>query len=116
MQSVLLNCVCLHFSGNIFKSDVIDKWCIPFLGADRSVMLRSQRFFYESEKKRPSQVQTYIGMPSLMSTLSIIVIGAIFMILCKFSFGRKILLQVSIGDTRNLLGIYILVFSFNFFK
>jgi len=83
----------LKLRGNIFKSDVIGKWCIPFLGADRSVMLRSQRFFYESEKKRPCQVQTYLGMPSLLGTLSIIVIGALFMILCKFSFGRKILLQ-----------------------
>ena len=79
--------------GSVFKSDVLNKWCIPFLGADRSVMLRSQRILYETEKKRPCQVQTYVGLPSLISTIGLILIGALFWVLCKFSFGRQLLLK-----------------------
>lgn len=68
---------------------------MPFLGADKSVMQRSQRFLYEVEKKRPAQVQAYIAMPSLLSALGTVLIGAVFMILCQFECGRKILLKVS---------------------
>lgn len=30
--------------GVLHKSDVMNKWCLPFLGADRSVVYRSQRY------------------------------------------------------------------------
>lgn len=44
----------------IHKSDLVDAWCLPFLGADRSVMTRSQRTLYENKNKPPIQVQTYV--------------------------------------------------------
>ena len=36
------------------------KWCLKFPGADRTVMLRTERYRYDVEKKRPAQVQAYI--------------------------------------------------------
>lgn len=33
----------LQNRGVLHKSDVVNKWCLPFLGADRSVVYRSQR-------------------------------------------------------------------------
>lgn len=44
----------------IHKSELVNAWCIPFLGSDRPVVLRSQRFFYENEQKPPAQMQAYI--------------------------------------------------------
>lgn len=44
----------------VHKSELVNAWCVPFLGADRSVLIRSQRVLYETEKKRPIQVQTYM--------------------------------------------------------
>lgn len=44
----------------IHKSDLVNAWCLPFLGSDRPVVLRTQRFLYEHEKKRPIQMQAYI--------------------------------------------------------
>lgn len=44
----------------IHKSELVDAWCLPFMGSDRSVVLRSQRVLYETEHKRPVQVQTYM--------------------------------------------------------
>ena len=35
-------------------------WCLKFPGSDRTVMLRSERYRYELEKKRPSQIQAYV--------------------------------------------------------
>lgn len=44
----------------IHKSELVNAWCLPFMGSDRPVVLRSQRFLYEHEKKRPIQIQTYV--------------------------------------------------------
>ncbi|XP_034235421.1 saccharopine dehydrogenase-like oxidoreductase isoform X2 [Thrips palmi] len=79
--------------GLLFKSEVLNKWCMPFLGSDKSVMQRSQRFFYESEKKRPVQIQTYIGFPSLLTAIGALFFGAIFAVMCQFSCGRSLLLK-----------------------
>lgn len=55
---------CLKFNNFHFtvvhKSELVNAWCLPFLGSDRSVVLRSQRFLYEHEQKRPVQIQTYM--------------------------------------------------------
>lgn len=41
-------------------SEFVNRWCLPFPGSDRPVVLRSQRARYLVEKKRPIQMQTYI--------------------------------------------------------
>lgn len=44
----------------VHKSELVNRWCLPFPGSDRPVVVRSQRFLYENEKKRPLQMQTYV--------------------------------------------------------
>ena len=44
--------------------DSKSKWCLKFPGSDRSVMLRSERYRYELEKKRPAQIQSYVQVYS----------------------------------------------------
>ena len=50
--------------GQLHKSEEVgDKqgnWCLKFPGSDRTVMLRTERFRYDVEKKRPSQIQAYV--------------------------------------------------------
>lgn len=77
----------------IHKSDSVNAWCLPFLGSDRPVVLRTQRFLYEHEKKRPIQMQAYIQFESLLVVLLVSLFGIIFGLLTKFSFGRYLLLK-----------------------
>lgn len=77
----------------VHKNELVNRWCLPFPGSDRPVVLRSQRFRFENEKKRPIQMQTYVQFHSLLHVIGILVFGAIFGILTKFSFGRKLLLD-----------------------
>ena len=53
----------LKSRGMLHKSQEIEdgnKWCLIFPGSDRTVMLRSERFRYEKEKRRPAQIQSYV--------------------------------------------------------
>lgn len=71
---------------------------MPFPGSDRSVVMRSQRFFYEHDKKRPVQISAYVVAGSLINVFVLAVLGAIFAFLAKFEFGRKLLLKVQTHD------------------
>ena len=50
--------------GQLHKSEEVGsnegQWCLKFPGSDRTVMLRTERYRYEVERKRPSQIQAYI--------------------------------------------------------
>lgn len=81
----------------LFKSDIIDAWCLPFPGADRTVVSRTQRFLYESDNKRPVQLQAYIGFKSLFATLIVALVAIVFGIMTKTSFTRNLLLKVSVN-------------------
>lgn len=77
----------------VHKSELVKAWCLPFLGSDRSVALRSQRFLYEHGQKRPVQIQTYMHFKSLIHVLLVSFVGIIFGLLTKYSFGRNLLLK-----------------------
>lgn len=70
-----------------------NKWCIPFMGSDRSVVMRSQRHFYEEDKKRPIQMQAYVSFDTFLTLSATLMVGFIFGVLAKFEFGRKLLLN-----------------------
>lgn len=76
------------------KTEVGNKgWCLPFPGSDRSVMMRSQRYFYDNDKKRPVQVKAYINFERFIEVAAIIFFGALFAIMTRFKLGRKMLLK-----------------------
>lgn len=68
-----------------------NKWYIPFLGADPSVVKRTQ--YYEStvHDRTPVQYFAYITMPSLLHVISMMLFGLILMVFTKFSYGVKLL-------------------------
>ncbi|KAL1380239.1 hypothetical protein pipiens_014357 [Culex pipiens pipiens] len=69
------------------------KWSLPFMGADRSCVMRTQRFFYETEGKRPLQMRAYISFSGLVEVFAISFIGAIFWLLVKTTTGQNLLLN-----------------------
>lgn len=77
--------------GVVHWSNVVDGYCMPFMGSDKSVMARTQRALYTNDKKRPAQLQCYARMSSAFYCFLAIVAGIIFGLLAKFSVGRSLL-------------------------
>lgn len=77
----------------IFKSSEVNKVCLPFPGSDRSVVMRSQRFLYEHEKKRPVQMHAYIGFSSWIAAITVALFATFFGLMTKFQIGRKLLIK-----------------------
>lgn len=76
----------------IHKSEMDGKWYLPFLGSDKPCVYRSQRFFYEQDKKRPVQMNAFVGFPSLLSAIALVLAMAIYWFMSQIKLGRKILL------------------------
>lgn len=68
-------------------------WATVFLGSDRSVALRTQRFLYEKYNQRPVQLQTYVTFKSFFSMLTTIFFGAVFVLMAMCECGRNLLLK-----------------------
>jgi len=75
----------------ISYSREVQKWCIPFLGADPSVVRRSQRYSVEARNKKPVQYGAYVTQPSLIVILLFLFFGFFFVLLCQFKKGRDLL-------------------------
>jgi short subunit dehydrogenase-like uncharacterized protein len=80
--------------GVLHKGEVVrSRWSLPFPGSDRSVVMRSQRFFFDHDKQRPVQMRAYVAFESLLQAIGVAFIAVVFGILAKFSCGRKLLLN-----------------------
>lgn len=66
---------------------------MDFPGSDRSVVQRTQRFFYDKERKRPIQMHAYFGVRTCWQVLKVLIIGTIFSLFTKCKCGRKLLLK-----------------------
>ncbi|KAJ8918083.1 hypothetical protein NQ315_011540 [Exocentrus adspersus] len=75
------------------KSTVVEGWVVPFPGSDRSVVKRTQQHFYEVDQKRPVQIGTYFVVKSFWALILLGILGGVFSLFAKFSFGRKLLLN-----------------------
>jgi len=59
----------LESRGILFYSDDVKGWCVPFLGCDKSVVQRTQRFNYELRRMRPIQTMSYFQRSSFFNAL-----------------------------------------------
>lgn len=76
------------------KQEIVgNRWSLPFPGADRSVVYRTQRYLFEQEKQRPIQMKAYICFESFFQVLGVAFFSVIFGILTRFGFGRRLLLN-----------------------
>lgn len=75
------------------KRSISNSYFIPFPGSDRSTTERTQRYFYETNKKRPIQINPYIGMKSIFEVAGIAFIATVISFLARFQYGRNLLLE-----------------------
>lgn len=84
-----------------FYEPRLKSWCLPFPGADPSVVRRSQLYLSEEDKTEggycgevpPTQYAAYFTLPSFYSLMLFFAFGFIFKILAGSSLGRKLLLR-----------------------
>ncbi|KAL7872725.1 hypothetical protein AOLI_G00117960 [Acnodon oligacanthus] len=79
--------------GALFYSDEIQQYAVPFMGADPSVVKRTQRFLSEEHQETPVQYGAYAGVGGVSSVIKLLFAGLMFLVLVKFSFGRKLLIK-----------------------
>ncbi|XP_046967372.1 saccharopine dehydrogenase-like oxidoreductase [Vanessa cardui] len=71
----------------------LNKWCLPFPGADSFVVHRTQRHLLATDNKRPVQYQPYITFPSIFSAIGTIIGCILLFILSKIPCTRWLLLK-----------------------
>jgi len=71
----------------------LSHWCLPFIGADASVVKRTQRYLWETLKLNPIQFNAFFYVPSFFYILAFIVFGIFLVIFASFKLGRTLLLK-----------------------
>ncbi|KAM3625401.1 uncharacterized protein V6R79_011470 [Siganus canaliculatus] len=79
--------------GNLFFSNEIQQYSVPFMGSDPSVVKRSQRFLVEAHKATPVQYGAYVGIGGAWNIIKMMLAGMLFWFFVKFSFGRNLLIK-----------------------
>uniref|UniRef100_G3PUX8 Saccharopine dehydrogenase-like oxidoreductase n=1 Tax=Gasterosteus aculeatus aculeatus TaxID=481459 RepID=G3PUX8_GASAC len=79
--------------GNMFFSNEIQQYTVPFMGSDPSVVKRTQRFVVEEHHAKPVQYGAYAGIGGIGNVAKLMFAGMMFWILVKFSFGRNLLIK-----------------------
>ncbi|XP_012695451.2 saccharopine dehydrogenase a, tandem duplicate 1 [Clupea harengus] len=77
----------------LFFSNEVEQYAVPFMGADVSVVKRSQRFLVEEHKENPVQYGAYAGIGGVSSIVKLLFAGMMFWFLVKFSFGKNLLIK-----------------------
>ncbi|XP_078674831.1 saccharopine dehydrogenase-like oxidoreductase isoform X2 [Branchiostoma floridae x Branchiostoma belcheri] len=81
----------LENRGPAHWSEMMQKWCVPFPGADASVVRRTQRFLYNNGENFPVQFGAYFCVPVFRYLVLLMVAGVVFGVMTKFSWGRWLL-------------------------
>ncbi|XP_063080153.1 saccharopine dehydrogenase a, tandem duplicate 1 [Engraulis encrasicolus] len=77
----------------LFFSNEVQQYAVPFMGADVSVVKRTQRFLTEEHKESPVQYGAYAGIGGISSIVKLLFAGLMFWFFVKFSFGRNLLIK-----------------------
>ncbi|KAG5265439.1 hypothetical protein AALO_G00242490 [Alosa alosa] len=77
----------------LFYSNEVQQYAVPFMGADVSVVKRTQRYLTEEQKESPVQYGAYAGIGGISSIVKLLFAGMMFWFLVKFSFGRNLLIK-----------------------
>jgi len=80
----------------VFYSDLVRGWCLPFLGADKSIVYRTTVHNFEHRKQSPIEFQPYLRCGSLCSLICMMFAGIVFGLFTKCRLGRYIL--ETVGD------------------
>lgn len=72
-------------------NDTFHSYCLPFMGADKSIIQRSQYFDWIMDNSYPAAVETYILVKSWFWAIALIIWLSLFNIAVKYDFTRSIL-------------------------
>ncbi|KAL7071621.1 hypothetical protein ACQ4LE_009267 [Meloidogyne hapla] len=75
----------------LWYNDKLNCYCLPFLGADKSIVQRSQYFDAQMDKKFPAVIETYICVKSLFWAMALMMWLVVFQLAVKFNWTRSIL-------------------------
>ncbi|XP_042231935.1 saccharopine dehydrogenase-like oxidoreductase isoform X2 [Homarus americanus] len=79
--------------GKLFFGEEAQRWCVPNIASDRSVVMRSQRLLYQMSKRRPTRITMFFGMKSLLTAIGSIFMGILFYLMTSFTLTRNLLLK-----------------------
>ncbi|XP_006871330.1 PREDICTED: saccharopine dehydrogenase-like oxidoreductase [Chrysochloris asiatica] len=71
----------------------LSKYAIPFLGADVSVVKRTQRYVHETLEDSPVQYAAYITVGGITSVFKLMFAGLFFLFFVRFGIGRQLLIR-----------------------
>ncbi|XP_074878336.1 saccharopine dehydrogenase-like oxidoreductase isoform X2 [Buteo buteo] len=81
----------LKSRGLVFYNQEFKEYSIRFMGSDGSVVKRSQCYLHTELQETPVQYGAYVNIGGLGSVIKLMFAGILFLLLVKFSFGRKLL-------------------------
>ncbi|XP_055988260.1 saccharopine dehydrogenase-like oxidoreductase [Sorex fumeus] len=71
----------------------LSSFSIPFMGADVSVVKRTQRYLYENLQCSPVQYAAYVAVGGIASVVKLMFAGLFFLIFVRFGLGRQLLIK-----------------------
>ncbi|XP_053769412.1 saccharopine dehydrogenase-like oxidoreductase [Desmodus rotundus] len=71
----------------------LSSYSIPFLGADVSVVKRTQRYLHENLDQSPVQYAAYVTIGGIASAVKLVFAGLFFLFFVKFGIGRQLLIK-----------------------
>ncbi|VFV44236.1 probable saccharopine dehydrogenase [Lynx pardinus] len=71
----------------------LSSYSVPFLGADVSVVRRTQRYLHENLEQSPVQYAAYINMGGITSVIKLMFAGLFFLFFVRFGIGRQLLIK-----------------------
>ncbi|XP_057363847.1 saccharopine dehydrogenase-like oxidoreductase isoform X2 [Manis pentadactyla] len=71
----------------------LNGYSIPFLGADVSVVKRTQRYLYENLEQSPVQYAAYVTVGGITSVMKLMFAGLFFLFFVRFGIGRQLLVK-----------------------
>lgn len=76
-----------------FYSPEARGWCVPFWETDRTVVKRSQMFFYDTTNERPVQLEQYTVVPNVFAAYMVTLVSALIRFAGCFSWTNNLLLS-----------------------
>ncbi|NXC24926.1 SCPDL oxidoreductase, partial [Campylorhamphus procurvoides] len=77
--------------GFVFYNREFKEYSTVFMASDSSVVKRTQRYLHTELQETPVQYGAYLNIGGLGSVIKLWFAGMLFLLLTKFSFGRKLL-------------------------
>ncbi|XP_020919924.1 saccharopine dehydrogenase-like oxidoreductase [Sus scrofa] len=71
----------------------LNSYSIPFLGADVSVVKRTQCYLHENLEQSPVQYAAYVTMGGITSIIRLMFAGLFFLFFVRFGIGRPLLIK-----------------------